>query len=599
MAFWSRKKRKSQAEPSAPTAAPGAQPPPPEAPLRLPTQAGDAPLIAQDTLERGALTFDGLAFRPVPIPELVEPFVDPKQPELFGTTNWFFEHLLETLRDASVAGVEDFAKLLLVWRGREHPHFALVYTEGRTVLPVWFESDQLVPWLGNLEVLLQGPCEIHAELTGYKTRKSAFDDQTDLAEFLRANAPAPKGPSSPESSGSVSPPVAAADEPSAPPPPVPEPHPGALVPPKNLGSRAPFIERDGLEPGTISLDGLAFRRVALVDLPPPFIDPDRPERFGEPNYAQDTLIEHLRTAVQPVVDNLELLLIHDPGPEHPHVAFAYSRDRTILPVWFDGQLPAWLTALRGTSGRAFELRVPPSGGYQSGSARHSISPDPATFMVSSAPDRWRGLDDMPAKQELLAEALGVNGRRADVDPAAVAETWRALIDVTGAEPNPPASAADLADFETTTGLALPPELAAMHQVANGAVGAFGMMTMMSLDGMLAQWRSWKQIFDEWPLEELVGHSSCPTEEALGIYTTPRWIPLVDERTGNFAALDLVPGPKGSHGQVIYFGAEESGSIRVLATDLGKFLESQLEYARAEVDRHGEFSSENSAAFYLH
>lgn len=602
MAFWNRKKSIKGAEPALPAAtiastaaALGPVPPSPEAPLRLPNQDGNAPLIEHDALEHGSFTFEQLAFRPIPVPELVQPFANPKQPDLFGTPNWVFEYFLETLRDTSVANVNDFEKLLVVWRGPEHPHFAFIYTTGRRILPVWFDSDQLFPWLCTLGGLLQGPCEIEAKLTGYTTRKSSFDDQSDLADFLRANMPPEQEASTRGSIGAERLPVATAPA-SAPVSPLPQP--SALVPPAHLDPGAPAIECDGLEPGTLSLDGLAFRRVALSDLPAPFVDPDQPERFGEPNYALDTLIEHLRAAIHDVIGNLEMLLIHESSREDPHVAFAYTRDRTILPVWFDGQLPAWLAAMRGASDRAFELRLPPSGGYQSGSAMRDISPDVATFMVASAPDTWRGFDDLSAKQRLLDEAHAANSRRADVEASAVAETWRALIETTGAEPNPPASDAEIVAFETATGLTLPPELAAMLQAHNGAAGAFGMMTMMGLDEILVQWRQWKQIFDEWPLDELLASSSSPTSETLGIYTTPQWIPLVDERTGNFAALDLVPGPRGSVGQIIYFGADESHRIRVLATDLGDFLERQLDYAKAEIDRHGAFGSQNSACFYM-
>jgi len=125
-----------------------------------------------------------------------------------------------------------------------------------------------------------------------------------------------------------------------------------------------------------------------------------------------------------------------------------------------------------------------------------------------------------------------------------------------------------------------------------------MLTFMSLEKILLQWGGWKQIFDEWEFDGLLSCGECASEEVLPIYTTPHWIPLVDERSGNFAALDLMPGPNGSIGQIIYFGPEESRSLKVLATDLGDFLHKQLDYVRVEIEETGEFDSDRGGSFYF-
>lgn len=140
---------------------------------------------------------------------------------------------------------------------------------------------------------------------------------------------------------------------------------------------------------------------------------------------------------------------------------------------------------------------------------------------------------------------------------------------------------------------MPDELVALLRLSNGSPDVFRVVGLAGTDRLVDLWQGWKQIFDEWPLEELQDHHNCPTGEALSVYTTPYWFPLIDEGNGDHAAIDLAPGPNGKAGQIIYFGADESFRIRVLADDLAHYLRLQREHVLS----YDESSEEANGPFH--
>ena len=91
---------------------------------------------------------------------------------------------------------------------------------------------------------------------------------------------------------------------------------------------------------------------------------------------------------------------------------------------------------------------------------------------------------------------------------------------------------------------------------------------------LQEWKNWKQIYDDWPLEDLTGNNDSDANKTLGIYTNPYWIPFLHDGTGNFIAIDYAPNTAGQSGQIIAFGADEI-KIRFIAKDMEDFLQQLL------------------------
>lgn len=193
----------------------------------------------------------------------------------------------------------------------------------------------------------------------------------------------------------------------------------------------------------------------------------------------------------------------------------------------------------------------------------------------------------PKKAQFLEDQLAKNSSVSQADPVAAVEEWRTLLEVEGTAGGDPLTDAQLEEFVATTGLDMPAELEAILRVANGAA-RLG-INFMGSDEIVHQWKEWKVIFDSWPLVDLTDSYKCPTDEVVAIYCNPPWIPLVEERTGNYAAIDLLPGENGRAGQIIYFGADESLSLRVIATDLTDLLRRQREFVTADgyrAETHG-------------
>lgn len=191
--------------------------------------------------------------------------------------------------------------------------------------------------------------------------------------------------------------------------------------------------------------------------------------------------------------------------------------------------------------------------------------------------------EQDSKNEYLADAeLSSGGPPVTVESAAIDRAWQALVEQSGGPTWQGATDAAVAMFEAATGSPLPDFLAHLLRLSNGTPssyksengkGVFGSRSLMSVAEIIAAWEEWLQIFEEWPLDHLQRGYSSDDGKTLPIYTCPEWIPILEEQTGNFVAIDLLPGSAGRAGQIIYFGADEF-HIRCIADDLVDLLERE-------------------------
>lgn len=145
---------------------------------------------------------------------------------------------------------------------------------------------------------------------------------------------------------------------------------------------------------------------------------------------------------------------------------------------------------------------------------------------------------------------------------------------------PPATGGDLADVEAHLGQRLPDDVRALYLLHDGqhqytaadprfAVGVFTGLPLLPLHDVLVSWDQW----DGFEAQEDMDESASSTPEGFvqPKYSTRGWIPLTHDGSGNHVGVDLAPGPDGTVGQVITFGADDD-EHQVLAPSLLSYLE---------------------------
>ena len=105
------------------------------------------------------------------------------------------------------------------------------------------------------------------------------------------------------------------------------------------------------------------------------------------------------------------------------------------------------------------------------------------------------------------------------------------------------------------------------------------MDLLPLSMVMKHWSDWKTIFDDWTLAELKGNNYSHEDLTIGMYTNPRWIPLVEKYQAHYVGMDLMPGPKGKIGQIIHFGRDQDTIIRE-AENINRLFDECLGYLTA-------------------
>ncbi|KIY43621.1 hypothetical protein FISHEDRAFT_19822, partial [Fistulina hepatica ATCC 64428] len=127
---------------------------------------------------------------------------------------------------------------------------------------------------------------------------------------------------------------------------------------------------------------------------------------------------------------------------------------------------------------------------------------------------------------------------------------------------------DLEQIEMQLGFPLPAVVRESYLQVDGqeaessagcSEGLFFGLTFLPLEDVLEEWRFWREV-DEDPttgansrLRDVM--RSIPPGWIAREYSQRGWIPLIADRAGNYAGIDLSPGEGGTPGQVIVFGRD--------------------------------------------
>lgn len=132
--------------------------------------------------------------------------------------------------------------------------------------------------------------------------------------------------------------------------------------------------------------------------------------------------------------------------------------------------------------------------------------------------------------------------------------------------NPRAAENDLDELEQVTGLNLPSEFRTLYGTCNGeGDGLFGFMAGFRWMTLEEVQRDWKGLLKS--AYSIVSDQPGHIQE--GAYQKG-WIPFADDGGGSFLAMDLMPGPSGTYGQIITIDHESDISY-VIADSLGGLL----------------------------
>jgi cell wall assembly regulator SMI1 len=144
--------------------------------------------------------------------------------------------------------------------------------------------------------------------------------------------------------------------------------------------------------------------------------------------------------------------------------------------------------------------------------------------------------------------------------------------------NPPVTVEQIREFEATVGVRLPADVRQSYRLFNGQCPGPGIIYGLAVEELRNCLNSWKHWVKGWARNVQDGsdrdfNESCqsfPDGFVRPVYFNSKWIPLTYDGSGNHIAVDLDPGPKGVHGQVIKFGPDDHDHT-VLALSWGQFL----------------------------
>ena len=142
--------------------------------------------------------------------------------------------------------------------------------------------------------------------------------------------------------------------------------------------------------------------------------------------------------------------------------------------------------------------------------------------------------------------------------------------------NPPATDADIDEFERAVSLKMPSAYRQLYRWHDGEDadrwGHIYGLPLLSLRQAEFQWRAWNQVLADFGGDRYeIRGGAWPRGAVDPAYINPRWIPLTNDGSGNHIGLDFDAWPAGRLGQVILYGRDEDVKA-VLAESLGKFLE---------------------------
>ena len=141
--------------------------------------------------------------------------------------------------------------------------------------------------------------------------------------------------------------------------------------------------------------------------------------------------------------------------------------------------------------------------------------------------------------------------------------------------NPPASDAQLDEFERLVGIKLPKAYRQLYRWHNGENddrwGHIYGLPIVPLKVAASEWAAWNRVLAYFKGDRyVIPGAGWPAGAVDPAYINPRRIPLTIDGSGNSIGLDFDPWPAGRVGQVILYGRDEDVKA-VLAPSLGALL----------------------------
>lgn len=138
-----------------------------------------------------------------------------------------------------------------------------------------------------------------------------------------------------------------------------------------------------------------------------------------------------------------------------------------------------------------------------------------------------------------------------------------------------AAEADLDALAERTGLALPDAVRAVYRRHDGqrtpVPGLFFGLQFLSAREAGDEWGRWAELVRGDPaLTDDVDVTASPEGAVRPVYFSEGWLPVASDGAGNHLAVDLDPGPAGTAGQVVTFGADEPVRL-VVAPSVADFV----------------------------
>jgi internalin A len=133
-----------------------------------------------------------------------------------------------------------------------------------------------------------------------------------------------------------------------------------------------------------------------------------------------------------------------------------------------------------------------------------------------------------------------------------------------------ASSDDITELEKYLAIKLPAQFKILYGINDGeteennGLGAFLGFKFLSINKII-------EVQKKWMAYDQDDYGSSYPEKTIKVqYINPKWIPLFEDSGGNYIGIDMDPDSKGSDGQIINFGRDESHKF-LIAKDLDEFL----------------------------
>jgi len=307
------------------------------------------------------------------------------------------------------------------------------------------------------------------------------------------------------------------------------------------------------------------------------------EWFGEQQPDNDAFQQGFLAAIESAKMSVEkgctlIVFSNRSGDDISCHGVLYRSNLSIVPIVFESSetLCGWLVAnAEGWGASAQTYKIYSSGMSCTLSSKEEVNflKKPAVVIESLAPKLYKHDEIKEEKNEYFKKILSQSFKENPVDHEKLLQLWQQLKSTNKALDCAP-GVADFEAFEQIAGYPFPAELCTIYRENNGLGNAIYGGDLLSFESIIEHWHSWKCIYDDWQLEELLCNES-DNKKTLGLYTSPYWVPfLLIDGQSEYIGVDLAPGENGNPGQIIRFGRDIS-TICHKAENLEVFLEQVL------------------------